>query len=267
LHDDFRQAITPLQRFTRRLLITPGDPGPLPVTKLGGVPWWPLGTPRPRCADGHSMAFLAQVRLADVPAFSPDDLGLLSFHFCEECMAVGKVAFGSDEPPSYPGAPAMNAGFDLRIFSTYAAPTDGLGMLADGDLPAMSITFADRLEVPVIDDLEIDYPHVYALLPKDWYSERYGDAFDGLCHDAYGFDADAHPGLIHVPTSKVGGWPTWVQYPEWPIGADGDRLCFVMQIDHILGDNTCWQAGGNAFFFVSPPSRTPRVAKWKTQTT
>ena len=51
---------------TRKMILKPGDPGPLPVTKVGGAPWWPESEARPKCWQGHRLAFMAQVALGDV---------------------------------------------------------------------------------------------------------------------------------------------------------------------------------------------------------
>ncbi|HUR39373.1 MAG TPA: DUF1963 domain-containing protein, partial [Planctomycetota bacterium] len=80
---------------TRKMLLKPGDPGPLPVTKVGGVPWWPEGQARPQCWQGHRLAFMAQVALDDVAQLAPDP-GLLSFHYCDECAHLGTVSFGGE---------------------------------------------------------------------------------------------------------------------------------------------------------------------------
>src|SRR5262245_46513164 len=41
--DQFRHQLREYAEKSRELVLTPGDPGPVPVTKIGGVPWWPAG--------------------------------------------------------------------------------------------------------------------------------------------------------------------------------------------------------------------------------
>src|SRR5262249_20929120 len=53
--DDFQNQLREYTEKTRELVLTPGDPGPMPVTKISGTPWWPAGQPRPKCPNGHAM--------------------------------------------------------------------------------------------------------------------------------------------------------------------------------------------------------------------
>lgn len=58
------------KRPTRLLKDSLGDPGPIAITKIGGIPFWPRGLDRPTCSLGHRMAFLTQIRLGDVPGWN-----------------------------------------------------------------------------------------------------------------------------------------------------------------------------------------------------
>ncbi|HOS43534.1 MAG TPA: DUF1963 domain-containing protein, partial [Armatimonadota bacterium] len=230
--------ITPHQEVTRRLVLTPGDPGQLPITKIGGVPWWPDGTPRPHCSQGHAMSFLWQMLLRDVPQLGPDDPGLLSFHYCADCAGEN---------------------YDLTIFTDWhSMPADNAGLIAEEVIASYTTQYSDRAEAPRIWDLGRLGIH----LPDGWYEI---EEFRCLGGDAYLFNEQDYPTFIHIPTSKLGGWPSWVQYDEWPLDAAGEPLVFAGQIDSVVGDNTIWASGGYAYLFVEAATAHPREAKWVMQ--
>jgi len=94
--DGFRSKLMEYSEKTRELVLSAGDPGPKPVTKIGGPPWWPAGRARPTCAKGHAMSFIAQVLLADVPALEQYSDRLLSFHYCDKCSKEGKMSMAGE---------------------------------------------------------------------------------------------------------------------------------------------------------------------------
>lgn len=225
-------------------MLTPGDPGPTPVTKVGGVPWWPRGQPRPRCEHGHSMAFMAQARLSDVPTLA-DDGALLSFHYCLTCTYDGRMSFGRNDDE--------NRGYAITLLNNVEdVPPDELGVVSPGCLPEMRVAFSDADEVLDLEDasaLELE-------LPPEMFSVGEDD-----------FDENVGLGLIHVARSKLGGWPHWQQSPEWPTCLDGRRMTFVMQLDWELGEASPWGGGGYAYLFVCGRECTSREADLVIQTT
>ena len=81
------------------------------------------------------------------------------------------------------------------------------------------------------------------------------------------FDEQAYPGLAHVMRCKVGGWPSWVQNPEWPECPKSGRMMFVAQLDWDLGRETSWGGGGYAYLFACPGSCRAQSAELVIQTT
>ena len=224
------------------MVLTPGDQGPVATTKIGGTPWWPVGTPRPRCHRGHAMAFQAQVLLGDAPAPMAGP-GLISFHYCLECAAEGRMSFGHGDPE--------NTGYSVKVFADVTGPVDGLGSVVDGCLPAMRVALSDVKEVPSLEDawaLNLELP-----------PELFAEGAD--------LDEDIGLGLIHVARCKVGGWPTWQQSPGWPTCADGQRMHLVAQLDYDLGEVSPWAAGGYAYLFACGSGCRSRTAELVVQTT
>lgn len=226
--DEFRSVMRKHLQVTRELILTPGDPGPLCITKLSGLPWWPAGTARPVCERGHAMPFVAQIRLSDVPILAQGEDCLLSFHYCEQCVSEGNMAWGWNDK--------ANKGYDISIFFDLdTKKPDREGLLHDPILDAYEVSFREVLEVPH------DYQEVglrFADRPGD-YPQKTGD-----------FDEHIYPGLVHVAKSKVGGWPTWVQGPEWPEAQLGETIRFVCQLDWGVCDRAPWCVGGYAYLFV-----------------
>jgi hypothetical protein len=226
--DQFRNQLRQYTEKTRELVLTPVDPGPKAITKIGGVPWWPAGKARPTCAKGHAMSFIAQVLLADVPGLEKYSEQLLSFHYCDECSKEGRMSFGFGGPNPQ--------GYDVTIHEASAAiPTDGLGLAAESIVDAYSVSFRDVEEVPGYSDTCV----LFIKRPED-YPGRKSD-----------FDDEIYPGLVHVARSKLGGWPNWEQGADWPRNRPQDWLAFVLQLDMQISPRTPW-SNGNVYLFVKP---------------
>ncbi len=226
--DEFRSQLRNHSEKTRELVLKPGDSGPEPVTKIGDVPWWPTGRPRPVCGKGHPMTFIAQVLLADVPTLENYSDRILSFHYCDECSKEGKMSFGWGGPNP--------EGYDVTILPAPAGTQiDGLGLLAEPIVDAHSVSFRNVEEAP-------GYADTCALFTKrpEGYPARKSDS-----------DDEIYPGLIHVGRSKLGGWPTWVQSAQWPRDKPQEWLAFVLQLDGHLCPRTPW-CNGYAYLFVKP---------------
>lgn len=274
---EFEEKLAALSRDCRRLEETPGDPGPLPITKLGGEPWWPKGTPRPICRrSSHPMAFIAQIRLADVPGCERLLSHLYSFHYCHECTLAGDMSFGWT-PPDQPSQPIPfptikqrllnrlgispiptlpswedSQSYDTRIFSHVDdVPADKLGAIAESPLKPMLLNTVPASEVPTPDD----YPEGVhdPRDPMDSFKEPHNDYEIGE--------------LIHVKSSKLGGWPSWVQDSQWPPGVSGAPMQFIAQLDSNIAEDSSWGGGGFAFLFADLSSEERLWAQLVIQTT
>ena len=115
--EGFLDQLLKRQRPVRELILTPGDPGCEPVTKISGVPWWPADLLRPTCGYGHNMSFMMQCRLSDVPGFHHLHDSLVSFHYCDECMLEGNMSFGWN-------CFTNKTGYDVSVITDVAAGAD-----------------------------------------------------------------------------------------------------------------------------------------------
>jgi hypothetical protein len=230
-HADFRELLLEHQRPVREMILTSGDPGCVPLTKISGVPWWPSDRPRPCCNHGHAMSFMAQFRLSDVPTFESYYDSLVSFHYCQECSYDGNMSFG------WNCSQGNTNGYDVSIINAIGdKQADGLGTIAEVVIDPHSVAFRNAMDAPGYEDT------VHSLnLPS-----TPGDYPQGTDD----FDENIYPGVIHIAKRKVGGWPTWVQYPEPPETTVQERLHFVGQLDWWLCDRATWCAGGYAYLFL-----------------
>ncbi|MDH4202885.1 MAG: YwqG family protein [Phycisphaerae bacterium] len=243
--EKFRQQMLQFIKPTRELVLQDGTGEALPTTKIAGEPWWPEGVERPKCKDGHLMHFIAQILLSDVPLPDMPKDALLSFHYCEECAECGNMPWGY--------ADDRRDGYDLRIFyDINQKRSDNLGMVVNSHMNSYNISLRDVEEVPNHED---DANIQFSDLPDD-YPQGKDD-----------FDENVYPGLKHVHKSKVGGWPSWVQYPEWPTNEKGDKQSFLGQFDWWTFDGYPWCAGGYAYLFLSKDESAKLKAELLIQTT
>jgi len=226
------------------MILDPGEAGPLPVTKIGGAPWWPESDSRPTCWQGHPLAFMAQIALGDVPQLAPDS-GLLSFHYCDECARSGYVSFGGGEDE--------HRGYDVHLFrDPKTVKADRLGVVASSSLPSRRVRLAAVDEIPGFEDIGEE---LRARIPRGSSTAR---------ND---FDETVYPGLVHVRRCKVGGWPSWQQSPAWPVCDKSGTMMFVAQLDWELGRDSSWAPGGYAYLFACPETCRTRSAELIIQTT
>ena len=243
--EQFRKRMIELAKPSREFLVSEGGVEPLPVTKIAGQPWWPEGLPRPKCKDGHNMNFVVQILLSDVPLPDMPANALLSFHYCNECTMAGQMSFGYFDK--------QNGCYDLTIlYDIDKAKADLKGLLAPSLTKSYNISFRDLEEVPggLCEDANIKHVN----LPKD-FPQGKDD-----------FDEDIFPGLKHVSNSKIGGWPSWVQHPEWPLN-NGERYKFLGQLDWKLFEGAPWCGGGYAYLFIVEDNNVKLKAELLIQTT
>jgi len=229
--DEFRGILLKHQRPTREMIITSGDPGCVPITKISGVPWWPSDLPRPCCNHGHPMSFMTQFRLSDVPTFESYGDSLMSFHYCQQCSYDGNMSFG------WNCSLGNTNGYNVSVINAISdKQADGLGTIAEVVIDPQTVEFHDAMDVPGYEDT------VHSLnLPST--PDDYPQGTDD-------FDENIYSGVVHIAKRKVGGWPTWVQYPEPPDTTAKEAIHFVGQLDWWLCGRATWCAGGYAYLFL-----------------
>ena len=238
----------------RVMMLTAGEAGQVFTTKIGGVPWWPAGKPRPHCSHGHPMSFLGQIRLSDVPGFPSDSKKLLSFHYCTQCVYDGEMPFGWDNE----GVGGVSdtsfgntTGYDLTIFDmTESDQPDGLGTISEDIYGAYTVEFVDREDAPSLDE-ELSIPELPDI--PEWarleYLERLhkGQCVD-IDEDDEDEDEDEEEDTLGSFTTegwqrfKLGGWPEWCQSSYWPVLHPDEEVQFVGQLGPITGEEP-WCCG------------------------
>lgn len=226
--EKFRNDMLKFTKPTREFLVKEGQEEPLPVTKIAGQPWWPEEVERPKCKHGHAMNFIAQILLSDVPLPNMPENALLSFHYCDQCTQEGRTSYGFFD--------IENKEYNLSVFyGIDKLKNDTRGLLASSLTKSYKVSFRDVEEVPGGLAADANIEHVD--LPKDFPQGK---------ND---FDEDIYPGLKHVSRSKIGGWPSWVQFPEWPV-EEGKKYTFLGQLDWMLFNGCPWCIGGYAYLFI-----------------
>ncbi len=171
---------------------------------------------------------MIQIAAKDVPGLSsqPQE-SLIVFHYCNQCSPFG---WPYDDTYSLPGS------YDVRLFQNVNNyPVDSFGILTESPLAASEVKLSEVTEIPGSQDLPIEI------------GELAGDDYPCFSDD---FSDDVFPGLKHVQRSKIGGWPSWVQNNDWPLDRNGEKMCFLCQIDYEHGKNTLWGGGGYAYLFI-----------------
>lgn len=237
------------KRPTRLLKDAPGDPGPFPVTKIGGIPFWPRGLDRPTCSLGHRMAFLAQIRLGDVPGWN-DANGLLSLHYCVECLGRGIMSLGLEDRKNGPfGGTPGHVGYDVTVLpDPEANEADGLGADGTSSNEPFTVSFEEALEVEAMEEFwqpngvypQGNYPADYPIEPED-------------------FAAIGLPDFSCRHQSKLGGWPSWENSADWPECPHGQPFDFVGQISEWHIPESAWAPGGFGYLWICPSCCLGRV--------
>ncbi len=233
---DFVKELTEYERPYRRMVFSFGDPGAVPVTKLGGAPWWPAGTERPICEHGHQMLFIAQIRLDEVPGIELErPPTLLSFHYCEQCMADGNMAFGWHDK-------GRQLRYRVSLFTELEkTPIDELGIVVNDcsrEEPKLP-TFHDGVEVMCLSEIWEEFP---------------------------GRDVPDLQNIFNEERSKLGGWPYWWHEPEYPEDELGNPMQFVAQLHLEDCPDRAW-ACGSAYLYVSEFTEDEPEAEFIMQST
>lgn len=243
--EKFRQQMLQFTKPTKELVMQGSTDEALLVTKIAGKPWWPEGLERPKCRHGHFMTFIAQFLLSDAPLSDMPENALLSFHYCEECTELGNMPWGWTD--------SKNSGYDLTIFQDVnQKQNDNLGFVVPPLTKSYSVELQEKNEVlgyeESADNDLLDLPNDYPQGKDD-------------------FDENIYPGLKHIHKSKIGGWPSWVQYPEWPTNEKGDKYTFFGQLDWMAFDGCPWCNGGYAYLFLDRDDDINLKAELLIQTT
>jgi hypothetical protein len=211
-----------------------GPEPPVGATKLGGRFRWPPGEPWPGCdlphdrydrdahfahrllePDGRPLVMILQLRQDDVPELGfPDGTDVFHLLWC---------------PASHPGlyAPAVRA---------FWGSLDGLAA-ADPPAPLPSPDGARYVPRPCVLHPErvVEYPSAFDLQFEP-----------GVADAIHAWEATAGDGpayqyrLSTAPGTKVGGWPHWVQDPEWPTCGAGHPMDHLLTVSDTEFDGGSW---------------------------
>ncbi len=198
------------------------------ISKIGGLPYWPVSEAWPLCSGcGDPLSFIAQLRSDDAFKISPTFPRFLCFFYCFRCAPWWDVA---------------NEGFLLRWMSIRTdvelLPAKATPLPAPNSPPPVALTTTQCS----------DYPDLHFLM-----SERNYEA------------ASAQIALAHQPnlsTSKLGGYPTWIQKPDIPLCRSCSApMRFLGQLNTGKGEFLPgWETGRFYFFGCSQSCTTDALS-------
>jgi hypothetical protein len=116
--------------------------------------------------------------------------------------------------------------YSVCLFDNLMLEVDGLGIIAESSTDARIPKLHDGIESLSREDIWSKYPRTSG---------------PGKLS---GFD------LAHEYGSKLGGWPGWVQSPEYPEDDSGNEMKFVGQLAYKDSPRNSW-ANGAVYLFVS----------------
>lgn len=233
-----RAALEATRRPVAKITLSPLPGDDLRVSKVGGRPWWPVGTPRPSDGRGHPLALLAQIDLAEVPVELADwpRSGLLQFFVGTDDL-YGMSLDG-------PGARTRQVGFRVVHWP------DPSGPAAD--------------DVPLVEPFTPHDPKKPRRMRFTAGTEtlsgsdrRFAPLFGGALFEAeslwakeHGVDESSFWDAVYRRTSgaghKLGGYPAFTQ--EDPRGDEGLELLLQLDSD----DQMMWGDSGVGNFFIRP---------------
>ena len=210
-YDDLVRALKDYEKPYQRMEFATGDAGPVPITKVGGAPWWPENEERPICVDGHPMAFVLQVRVDEIPGWNQPPT-LLSFHYCDECKLNGNMSFGWDEK-------GHQLRYNVRLFSTPSGKIDDQGIRIQSSAEPRTVTLLDEFE-------SLSLQHIWEAFPETSEPGRLSGFNENHCYE-----------------SKLGGWPSWAQSPSYPEDEAGNDMELICQLSGREHQDTAWSCG------------------------
>ncbi|MFD2467491.1 hypothetical protein [Amycolatopsis silviterrae] len=158
------------------------------------------------------MVPIAQFYARDVPELPfPDGTDVCQVLWC-----------ATDHEPHYGPLPLVRWRDSASVTAVRAAPEPDLALVEEENVPSPCRVWPERV---------VEYPHWDDLASDDLRARI--DAWEK------GKDWDYYRHLSVAPGSKVGGWISWVQSPEWPECERGHRM------DHLLTVASAEAGSGN----------------------
>jgi hypothetical protein len=212
----------PLARTTVRLHPRRGA-GALAQSKMGGMFLGPQEEPWPVCAEhGSPYVTVLQLRAEDVPELAfPQDTDLFQLLWCPNDHEESRIAplptvywrteAAITEPLVLPPPPKL-----LEDFSVGYSPTPCCLH------PEQVIEYPDVMELD-------DYPGLEQQLSVSPIIQYAAVTYANMEEPIYFYQT----WLSVADGTKVGGYPGWLQFPQWPICACGERMEHLLTITSV----------------------------------
>jgi uncharacterized protein YwqG len=223
-----------------RIALAPMASDDVHVSKVGGRPYWPVGSTPPKGADGRALYLLAQINFAEMPEVEGyPRQGLLQFYIADDDF------YGANMDSDFSvGALSAQRNFRVVYWPDQNAEAMLASLHASKSLPhdparPRRMQFTLGTETLTTSDYRFD-----VLFGGDAYAamETYAQARD--------IDVDAFVSAVSERFSgaghKLGGYPYFTQ--QDPRSAGPMELLFQLDSD----DDMMWGDVGVAGFFIAP---------------
>lgn len=237
-YDEVRKRLAGARRSTFEPVVETTDVEG-PVSKFGGLPWLPEGSAWPACGGCKKpMYFFAQLDVASLPAAAGvKGSGLLQLFMCANPDTKADVCLDSWQ---HGAASAL-----VRL-------VDSAGAGANAQWPEVEATWPPRRIVGWTE--HEDYPGYEDFELAGFESE---DELIELWEAA----ADDDRPSLNREGDKVGGWPYWVQSPEYGRCSEcGKQMQLVLQLDSEI--NVPYMFGDSGAGHVCQCPDHPHVLTW-----
>jgi uncharacterized protein YwqG len=237
-YDELARILTPAKRTTHDPVVEARD-AEGPASKFGGQPWLPAGSAWPTCKGcERALTFFVQLNVASLPPEAGiRGQGLIQLFQCTNADSKSDVCMETWQHDSRSVA--------VRLVATAQGGGNAAPPHAEATWPARTITAWTAWD---------DFPH-YEDLGLTEIEES--DELLELDDAASGDDRTA----LNRPGDKLGGWPYWVQNPEYARCAECQkRMQLVLQIDS--EDNIPYMFGDGGVGHLLQCPDHPHVLTW-----
>ncbi|NEQ23342.1 MAG: DUF1963 domain-containing protein [Microcoleus sp. SIO2G3] len=240
--EQLKQKLRHLRRSAWKSIVREGH-GALTASKFGGTPWLKASERWPLCPNCNKpMHLILQLNLNELPESLRGRFGngLLQFFYCTNIELDCEIVCQGWEPFS-------------KIKLVRIVQPDHI--CVDKEIPKIDNLFAAKLIVGW--EEQEDYPDCYQ-----------GTEDTNIMHGIMLNNDESdflHEQEMYVTESKLAGWPTWIQYHEYP----NCPMCnqpmnqFVFQFDPEDNHPCTWGDWGKGYLLQCPEHKVQLAFVWQ----
>lgn len=223
-----------LARTTVRLHPRRGESA-IDAPKMGGLILWPAEEEWPTCEEhGSALIPVLQLTAEVVPELGfPSGTDLFQLLWCPKNHDQQRPLWAPTARAYWRKRAAIQRSISVIPFPDREDEFDDYW-------PAPCILDPERVvEYPALFALALEHPELYAQVEASPELQAIAESDDG--------DSEEEPattyayGLSVAPGTKVGGYPEWIQDPEWPLCECGSQMEYLLTVDSAECDGGTWK--------------------------